>query len=1291
MRYFFHPGIRRSLFYFLIALSSAGLATTAYCATITSTTSGGDWEQGATWVGEVVPNSSDDVIIAGTVSVGSNKSINSVTVNKEGILQNGGTSGWITLSVNNAFLNNGTVRNNPSGNEFWLDLGGDVTNNGIWTLARTHFSLTKKQTISQAISTEFRGEYIYMCSQSGYTGSFELVAGSDLTFNLSADFNGKGTNRESIYENGRFDMAGHNLTLKGKTAFYRTDLTNVGVFVCRDSSSVNDIKVDGPVTLGGRFSISNSNVVFNGDVTVRDTLQNSGTLGWVTPVFNSKFINNGTVRNNSLDKELWLDLGGDVTNNGIWTPARTHFSLTKKQTISQAISTEFRGEYIYMCSQSGYTGSFELVAGSDLTFNLSADFNGKGTNRESIYENGRFDMAGHNLTLKGKTAFYRTDLTNVGVFVCRDSSSVNDIKVDGPVTLGGRFSISNSNVVFNGDVTVRDTLQNSGTLGWVTPVFNGKFINNGIVRNNPSKNELWPYTYGDIENNGTFICNRLYIYNFEKPVIIDGTFDATAYFDVKGGKEQAVARAGARLRFNNNVDLATGKILEVPSWGELCLAGEVSGSGTIINHGTIRQEIAGIANGSQKLSKGTCAAMNIVDKGMCDSLSLTAYATAAHPKMHSSVRRWWRIESKNVIMKYSLVLTYADSLLNGNNVNELQAYLSKDNGTTWTKISNPLNTRLDTFAKTVTIGNVDQPITEGAGDIVLSSGAIVQMPSISTSIIGNKDIRVGPPNLYTVAYWNNSSVPTGSFFLTFNTEGGIRIKSASVNRLDSGKVTYPADSLMPGTESNSVLFFVSGLAPNEMRTIDLVLTSDLSGLGKRKATMALPLIWVAAAWVATAVAEEYASNYLVNSCYEMWRPYEQGTDLKEMVKDAAYQTYRKTNEEFYVKESVGKKVAEEVVEKVERSIGRTIASPAFLVKDIMDCMGNMVDGMKDYVNGGFDKNERSLRKVTSWDPNAKAGPAGYGDSGYVATAAPVTYTIFFENKKEATAPAYKIVVIDTLDEAVFDASTVVFGNMSHNIGVAKRNNNVLTWEFEGIELVPNQNPPEGEGWVQFTVSLKPDLPTGTRLSNTASITFDINKPLITNKALNILDFDPPVTNSIKATYVKADTVEVTFSAADSCSGVKVTNVFMSRDDAPFSFAGSTHLNKFRVAVIPGSTCRFYVQSEDNVGNLEKSSPIFEATSVLPRGSNLFRAGNFLLANTRQLNVIRINFGIKEEQFVKIKLFNLNGQTVATLANSQLNAGTYSINWNHSRLGSGAYIIKLSGAKYQNSTKIFLIK
>jgi hypothetical protein len=53
------------------------------------------------------------------------------------------------------------------------------------------------------------------------------------------------------------------------------------------------------------------------------------------------------------------------------------------------------------------------------------------------------------------------------------------------------------------------------------------------------------------------------------------------------------------------------------------------------------------------------------------------------------------------------------------------------------------------------------------------------------------------------------------------------------------------------------------------------------------------------------------------------------------------------------------------------------------------------------------------------------------------------------------------------------------------------------------------NPPEGDGFVSFSVGLKEELWTNDEIRNKATIVFDANEPIITNEYLNTLDMDEP--------------------------------------------------------------------------------------------------------------------------------------------------------------------------------------
>lgn len=103
--------------------------TAMYAQTITSAQTG-NWSDGNTWVGGVVPGSANDVIIAASHTVTLNMSgitVNSLTVNATGVFT---ISASNTLTVSQNVSNSGTINN--SGNA-GLRIGNNLTNNGTMT------------------------------------------------------------------------------------------------------------------------------------------------------------------------------------------------------------------------------------------------------------------------------------------------------------------------------------------------------------------------------------------------------------------------------------------------------------------------------------------------------------------------------------------------------------------------------------------------------------------------------------------------------------------------------------------------------------------------------------------------------------------------------------------------------------------------------------------------------------------------------------------------------------------------------------------------------------------------------------------------------------------------------------------------------------------------------------------------------------------------------------------------------------------------------------------------------
>jgi hypothetical protein len=76
----------------------------------------------------------------------------------------------------------------------------------------------------------------------------------------------------------------------------------------------------------------------------------------------------------------------------------------------------------------------------------------------------------------------------------------------------------------------------------------------------------------------------------------------------------------------------------------------------------------------------------------------------------------------------------------------------------------------------------------------------------------------------------------------------------------------------------------------------------------------------------------------------------------------------------------------------------------------------------------------SAASVNSFDPNDMLAPAGYGDAAYVQGDGSLAYTVLFENKADATAPARLVSVTDTLDENpnldTFELTGINFANQT---------------------------------------------------------------------------------------------------------------------------------------------------------------------------------------------------------------------------------------------------------------------
>jgi hypothetical protein len=544
-------------------------------------------------------------------------------------------------------------------------------------------------------------------------------------------------------------------------------------------------------------------------------------------------------------------------------------------------------------------------------------------------------------------------------------------------------------------------------------------------------------------------------------------------------------------------------------------------------------------------------------------------------------------------------------------------------------------------------------------------------------------------------------------------------------RADGTIEIIPADSLFYEKEDTTLVFYVAGLAPREERTFDIIATADNVGLAKSTGSMFIDPASITVATVAVWAAKAAVVYVAVKTIDYVGTKARESLELTPQQKKDWERNIGKIPEEIKTQETKkewgAKKIGTKIIEKgmgivgggvdLVRAVGRNIWNLkdnlrrkifSAIQSDLEVPKEETIDGTtyKTDVSG---VNTKTTQRVNSWDPNEKVGPTGFGDKKFITTAGKMNYQILFENKKEATAPAYRVLIIDTLS-AIYDPESVVFGKTSHEGDLYNwmitREGNILKWEIEGIELPPNANPPEGEGYVTFTVNTKNNLPSGTEIKNKAIITFDINKPIVTNEYINKLDFTSPKTTMLPTVIIgKSDEILVLWNSDDGIdgSGIESTTIFMSVDNGPYTFAGSSNNDSLLVKMVSGThTYSFYGLSKDNVGNVEATMPevVFASgtTSVKPIDDTIPVKYSLEQNFPNPFNPsTTIEFSIPVAGSVSLKIYNVLGQEVITLVNEELKAGNYKTLWYAKNISSGIYFYRLETNNFSQTKKLLLLK
>ena len=311
MRKAFFCFISLVLFFFWINFANANLSPT-----ITSVSSGWNWNSTGTWVGGIIPTTSDVVEIHWVVSTYS-VTVAGLVVNNWATMQNHSNSNY-TLTINWDVLNNGTIKNNSR--NFYLSVSWSITNNWVWENYRTYLTWTGSKTIS------------WNSLNSSVTFNSDMTILNSLVLEKWVNFNNKVITLSGTWNTITLSNSGSSLSLQWEIRWWNV------VFVWTGTRYYyaywNNFKA--PKFIASSGSIVNFyRTTLNWDLEIESwaVVQSRNSSSYPTLQVNGNIVNSGTIKNNG-SYSFSVTANWNITNNWIRENSNTYLSWTWSKSIS---------------------------------------------------------------------------------------------------------------------------------------------------------------------------------------------------------------------------------------------------------------------------------------------------------------------------------------------------------------------------------------------------------------------------------------------------------------------------------------------------------------------------------------------------------------------------------------------------------------------------------------------------------------------------------------------------------------------------------------------------------------------------------------------------------------------------------------------------------------------------------------------------------------------------------------------------------------------------------------------
>ncbi len=976
------------------------------------------------------------------------------------------------------------------------------------------------------------------------------------------------------------------------------------------------------------------------------TIENSGKIirlensaGMSSILINGNLVNKGEL----IDYDNYFDLEilGNISNYGTLSPRNIQLTGTNASILT---------ENFIECKTLNINTTNPAKAVSDLLF-TDTRISSSSNPRQAIDLNG-FDyiLNSKNLTYDG---YYNTFNTNSHSSVELRSSSSNIILNNSILTGEVKANIeirSESHAIIGdlevyGDVTIHQDASVLSRKHLMNFIIRGDYYNYGLLSSDTliiDNETIAPLSFkisvfGNAHNLSPSGVSDFFIYSQDKNRIMSGNYsnNVTIYNEYQSAPGGTISLSGdchigGKLYVYSDLVIPNNSTLHLDNYSSSPIIIGNNGAQMTVDGNIYRYHVLNNSSYYRSFNDPTHSDIAIEVRTWDGEYSANAIEThtSQYVNMEGSIQKWWRVSPIGDLnsYKYVLHLYYDDQDLNGLNEDDLDVFLSTNEGESWDLISfgdYVVHNKEENYFQIGSWTKEESLLTE-FGDFTIGSvteGMPIESP-LCLDFIGDKQVRIGAPNRYTIYMYNPTDKIIPSFFVCFNNSERINFSGVEIPH-NEGFDYIPIDSI--GNPEDALVFVVPYLDPKEEYSFDVILeglpesgkTSDVT-LSASEGLSIMGFVKFAKDDMKDATISDYA-----NKAFEL--------DAKEREEYSRFNGIAQENLKYKKKkEGYGVTTARNVIKYTMEKISDTnpVSKTLFKIGSWFEFVHSFSTTLRHRIMyaiqkdlGAYDKKyfdpnssstqgvsgkHQSAELVVSKDPNAIVGPVGYGDFNFVEKLEMAHYKILFENMADATAPAYKIEILDTLDENIYDISTVKFGRTSHegenyNWQISK-NGNILRWYIEGIELKPNKNPPEGEGWVSYSVKLKESVATGDQIKNRASIIFDVNDPILTNTWINVIDDVSPTSEILDLNYKHGtDKLTVSINGADNKSGSGIGRyyVYASVNNTPYRMIMETCSNEteFEFELGRDTLFRIYAIAFDNVNNMQNDISNIEEINI----------------------------------------------------------------------------------------------